>query len=503
MKKVWPLNALIVILLGLCVLLLIGAQVSSEPPFSRSRWIEEQKARGAHFSGDPDWKPFPVPAEKIEVEAPARAAGPRNVQVSFDLLAPDSGPAQPETQTEPHLAINPERESHLLAGYQEGRFSDGGARALTYAVSFDSGRSWQEGLLPGLTQAAGGPFQRASDPWVAFGPGNRAYYVSLGFDETSPDNGIFVSTSDDGGRTWGDPVTVVFTRTQDFHDKEAIAVDTRSDSPFRGRVYVAWDIVTTGPNQPAVLSYSADGGQSFSPPVTIEDEGANLGVFPLVGPRGVVHALWLQFTFGGIGLHIASSEDGGATWSEPVHISNVQAPGISGSRTAGAIPAAAVDPRTGDLYVVWQDERFSPGIDQVVLSRSADGGRTWTAPQLVSDGPRNAASFTPAVAVSPEGVVGVVYYSLRNDPARSVLVDEYFAVSRNRGRRFARSLRVSPASWDLRFAAVSRGFFLGDYQGLAAGRRMFHPLWIGTFNASRIDPGSKQPDAFTRPMPVR
>jgi hypothetical protein len=490
------------ILLGAASLLLIDSRAASEPSFSRSRWIEEQKAWGALFSGDPDRRPLPVPAEKIAVEAPARAAGPRNFRVSFDLLEPDGGPAQPETQTEPHIAIDPERDTHLLAGYQEARFRNGGARALTYAVSFDSGRTWQEGLLPGLTHSMGGRFQRVSDPWVGFGPGGRAYYVSLAFNETSPENGLFVSTSEDGGLSWGDPVAV-HEGAADFDDKESLTVDTRADSPFQGRVYVGWDTITASRRQLLRVSHSADGGRSFTPPVTIHGEGFNLGIVLLVGPGGVLHALWLSGDDADQLLVAARSEDGGETWSAPVTIAHPRAPGIVGSRTGGALPAAAIDARNGALYVAWQDETFSPGVDQVVLSRSTDGGLTWSAPRLVSDGPRNAASFTPAVAVSATGRVGVAFYSLRNDPTRSVLVDEYLAVSRDGGQRFGRSVRVSSTSWDLRSAAFSRGFFLGDYQGLAAGRRTFHPLWVATFDASRLDPDSRQPDAFTRPVAVK
>src|SRR5215216_1667056 len=192
MKKTAPLLALTLLLTGLA-----AWAVNGPATFSRSRWKAEQEAWGARFEGDvlpagrPRVRTFADAATAAAL--PARAAGPSNVRVSSDLLEANGGPAQPETQTEPHLALDPEQESHLLASYQEGRFSDGGARALTYAASFDSGRTWQEGLLPGLTVASGGRFERASDPWVAFGPGRRAYYTSLGFNETNPDNGIFVS----------------------------------------------------------------------------------------------------------------------------------------------------------------------------------------------------------------------------------------------------------------------------------------------------------------------
>ena len=58
----------------------------------------------------------------------------------------------------------------------------------------------------------------------------------------------------------------------------------------------------------------------------------------------------------------------------------------------------------------------------------------------------NRRSNTAAVAVSPEGWVGVSYYSLRNNPSR-ILVDEYLSVSKDGGQQFAKSLRVTATSW--------------------------------------------------------
>jgi hypothetical protein len=506
MKKI----ALPLAVAPLVVLLAAWAQPApdnSPEPFSRSRWkAEQERVWGARFEGDV--RPGGRPRVRSLVDTataaalPARPAPPANVRVSFDILGSNSDPAQPETQAEPHLAINPEQENNLLASYQEGRFADGGARVLTYAASFDAGRTWQEGILPGLTQAAGGAFERASDPWVAFGPGGRAYYVSLAFNETSQLNGIFVSVSEDGGRNWGSPVTVHAT-SADFDDKEAIVVDNQANSPFRGRVYVGWDTATANQRQPLLFSYSSDGGASYRSPVTIDDQGANIGIIPMVGPGGVVHAVWTRFIGNDGTLVAARSTDGGDTWSTPVAISDLHTAGLANARTGSILPTAAIDPRRGILYVVWQDSRFSPGVDQIVFSSSKDGGQTWSAPKRVSDGPLDAANFTPAVAVTPDGIVGVSYYSLRNDPSRGFAVDEYFAISRNQGKKFLRSTRVSPASWDMRFAAFAEGFFLGDYQGLAAGKKMFHLLWIATFDPSRIDPPARQPDAVTRAIKAR
>ncbi|HEY4575298.1 MAG TPA: sialidase family protein [Thermoanaerobaculia bacterium] len=495
----------LLLLLVPALLTLTGAAADRQPGFSRTRWLEEQQAWGARTSEN--LVPENPQRLKAFLDRLARAKPPSTgipkgvIRVSGDILAPAGGAAQAETETEPFFAIDPENPKHLLAVYQEDRFPDEGCRNLTSAASFNGGATWQESLLPHLTVAAGGPYERTSDPWVAFGTGGRAYFVSLGFNETNLQNGVYLSSSDDGGLSWSDPVAV-HSGTSTFDDKEAVVVDNRDDSPYKGRVYVGWDSITSSRQQPELITYSDDGGHTFQAPVTLTSQGASLGIIPLVGPGGIVHAVWLNYQGQAPFLLASHSTDGGRTWSAPVRISTVDAFGVDGSRTGAGLPSVAIDGRNGTLYVVWEDERFTPDTDQAVLSRSTDGGQTWSAPQRVSDGPGDAANFTPAVAVTPEGWVGVSYYSLRNNPAR-VLVDEYLSVSRTGGQTFAKGQRLTASSWDLRFAATSDGFFLGDYQGLATSAKTFYPLWIGTFSVSRLDPPARQPDAYTRAIKLR
>lgn len=497
-----PLPTLVFAFAACGALLAEAPSNSPQEAFSRSRWIAEHSAT-AHFDGGLLGSTRESIAESDTARlAPARRRptpeGPPNVRMSEDILEPDEASGgQPETEAEVSLAADPANEAHLVAGYQEDRFENGGARALTFAVSSDGGRHWGEGLLPALTRLTGGSFERASDPWVAFGTGTRVHYATIAFNETNPDNEVTLSTSEDGGQSWGAPVVVHVNHSRDFDDKEAVVADLATNSPYQGRIYVAWDTVFTDNRQVLRIAHSADDGASFSAPVEVWSGGQNLNALPLVGPDGVVHLIWMSFVQNTIQILTSRSEDGGETWSSPVTVGELRSHGVDGMRT-GQLVAAAIDPRRGGLFVTWPDERFTPGVDQIVLATSWDG-IGWSAPMRVSDGPDDAPAFTPAVAVNGQGHFGIAYSTFRNDPQRRFLADQYLVTTNSRGRLLGAS-RVSTHSYDIRNAALSRGFFLGDYQGLVAGQKTFRPVWVATYEDSRLREG-KQPDVVTLRIP--
>src|SRR5262249_3856673 len=156
---------------GLILMLLLDvgrAYGPSDPgtqgTFSRSDWIARRMRRRVPFSGGviPNLHPLPVPARPREGRAiiAPDAVTTEPVRVDHDLLDGDTV-AQQATYAEPYLAANPANPDNLLAGYQQNRFTSGGARAVDYAVSSDGGQTWSEALLPGLTVVSGGPWQKA------------------------------------------------------------------------------------------------------------------------------------------------------------------------------------------------------------------------------------------------------------------------------------------------------------------------------------------------------
>lgn len=456
------------------------------PPFSRAQWIRDHRLP---YPGLPNplvaLPPAPPPVlpdffllSTLRAFVDPAVTGP--VRVNRDLLPPGNA-TNPWSQAEPDIDVNPFNDKNLVAVYQESRFRDGGARALNFSTSMDGGVTWVEGSLPQLTQELGGPWERASDPWVAFGPDNRVYYVTLDFNETNPANQIGVSVSLDGGLTWGPPVKV-FRSELDFNDKEAIEVDTHPTSPHFGNVYVAWDVnISQGPGfaaQHLLVARSTDGGATYTAPVVLRTAGANIGAIPRVGPDGTMYVMWAG-RIGGIGwaIFLATSTDGGVSFATPRVIQTLTSQSVPFIRDGSILPSMAVDRNSGDLYLVWADSRWT-GVDQTTISYSRDKGVTWSPPMRVSSGPGDAATFTAAVAVNGRGEVGVSFTSLENDPWRSFGIDQYVSISRNRGVSFEPRRRLSPVTSDIRWAAWAREYFLGDYTGIAAGSRDFHMLWV-------------------------
>ena len=172
-------------------------------------------------------------------------------------------------------------------------------------------------------------------------------------------------------------------------------------------------------------------------------------------------------------IEVLRSTDRGATWSAPVTVASLTPAGTSDRytkrdvRSGTVVPAVAADPRTGALYVAWQDARFSGGArDAVVLATSADGGRSWSAPRLasVAGGPP---AFRPALAVAPDGTLALTYYDFRFGPAAIALplpVTGWLATSTDGGQSW-REVALG-GSFDLRLAPDAEGWFLGDYTGL-------------------------------------
>ena len=421
-------------------------------------------------------------------------------------------------EVEPQVAADPTDPKHFVAAWQQDRWSNGGAHGLVAAASFDGGKTWKESTLPFSRCAPGGAnFERASDPWVSIGSDGVVYANAISFDRTSNRNAVTTVRSTDGGLGWTNLRSVVEYDTnggQFSTDKNSVTAD-----PVKpGVAYAVWDTLvaaTDNPDDnphtaaftgPTYFSMTSDGGMTWSAPRIIlntSNRQQTIGNVIQVDPRtGTLYdfADLIQppnpggsnsNATQGFNVAFIKSIDGGATWSAPQIVAPIVNPTVTDPntgqllRTGDIIPESAIDPRTGQLYVVWQDSSFTSnpslkkGIVQIAFSTSSDGGATWAAPKPISTLTGQPA-FTPTVSVNSNGIVGVTYYDLRNLQAgntSTLPTDYWFISSGDHGTSFGNEAHVA-GSFDMLTAPFARGFFVGDYEGLTSVGTSFRPVFV-------------------------
>jgi hypothetical protein len=415
------------------------------------------------------------------------------------------GTSYVNAEVEPYLAVDPRDANHLIAVWQQDRWSNGSARGLLAALSLDGGTTWTLSQAPfaecnGGTAANGGGFQRATDPWVTFSPDGSAYQMGLVTNGSSfaagSSNAMTVSRSGDGGRTWSNPVSLITDTGAFFNDKNAITADPL-DARF---VYAVWDRLQQNVNGPAYFARTIDGGATWEPARSIYDPGTQrqtIGNLVRVLPNGTLVNLFTQLdgtnTQAPTGtLRVIRSTDRGATWSAPTIVSSHQPLGARDPVTGrnvrdGSVLAQMAAAPDGSLHVVWQDARFTGVRDSIAYSRSADAGLTWTAPVRVNAEP-NVTAFMPQVHVLAGGTIGVAYYDFRSDtPDPATLPTDYWLARSTDGVTWTETRVAGP--FDLLVAPDAGGLFLGDYMGLQGAGTTFLSLHVRTTDniANRTD----------------
>jgi hypothetical protein len=168
--------------------------------------------------------------------------------------------------------------STMVAAFQVARVEDGGGADLGFSTSTDGGKTWTYGYLPGLTvNYKGGSNSAASDASVVYDAKHGVWLICSLPIGNNGDN-VAVSRSTDGLH-WDNPVLV---DSSGGDDKNWITCDNNAKSKFYGHCYAEWD------TPEIMLSTSTDGGLTWGPAKTSADQVFGSGAEPLVQPNGQV-----------------------------------------------------------------------------------------------------------------------------------------------------------------------------------------------------------------------
>lgn len=317
-----------------------------------------------------------------------------------------------------------------------------------------------------------GPYNRVSDPAVAYDAAHSTWMIATLAITTSGSTvlgaAVIVNQSTNGGTTWSNPVVVHAASGAENLDKEWIVCDDTATSPFYGHCYVEWD--DNGSGNRIHMSTSTDGGTTWGSQQNTANNATGIGGQPLVQPGGTVivpidnanETSLLAFT----------STNGGSSWSSTVTVTTIRAHTVAGSLRSGPLPTAEID-GAGKVFVVWEDCRFETRCraNDLVMSTSSNG-TSWSAvTRIPADAVGSGVDhFIPGLAVdkstsgsSAHLVLGFYYYPVSSCSSSTCNLNIGYVSSTDGGAHWTTTTNITgpmTLSW---LANTTQGRMVGDY----------------------------------------
>ncbi len=242
-------------------------------------------------------------------------------------------------------------------------------------LSLDSGASWTRHDFN---------VSWCADPWVAMTPDGQTLVTMVGKHAAlaqQGSSGLVAFHSIDNGRTW-DSLPIGLGRS---HDHPTMAVDL-SAGPHRGWIYLSSHLWAEGRRYGVYIARSRNGGKSFDDPVyVIPNNLHNLAEMPVVLTDGTLFESFVDATYtpdsGGTQARevlfdrrrawVTRSSDGGFTFSAPFFVTDACGP-PPGYRLSAFAADVSRGPYDGRLYFACRAAGGGPIVASNALSTNLE-----------------------------------------------------------------------------------------------------------------------------------
>ena len=381
--------------------------------------------------------------------------------------------------------------------------------SIALSTSVDGGRSWSDPVstarkLPSTDLGPPDELQRVrglvnipflDKPWMSVGPNpdnpdQDFIYVTytefvtvldvlyidelLAFAVVELQTTIRLVKSEDGGKTWTDPVGISPTVRR-----------SSGDSPAPG------------------------GGIAVGLKRIVQ------GSQPHVAPDGSVYVSWMDSTDddsqeGLAEIYVSRSDDAGRTFTEPNRVIVFRETGFRPRNAffrywGSSFPRLAIGPQE-EIYVVYVGLNPANPEDEgdVFFTKSMDQGDSWTRPSILGGDRGSSLQFFAELTTDPSGNIHVMWGDMRDDRV-GTRYHIYYTTSSDQGETWGFELReLNIRTEDTRVTdfpsnpnkGFPNGLFIGDYFAIVASDEEVYMVWadsrLGEFG------GFNQKIAFAR-----
>jgi len=268
-------------------------------------------------------------------------------------------------------------------------------------------------------------------------------------------------------------------------DKTSMAADN-----FAGTAQHTIFLCSTnfGVSPPTItLTSSTDGGANFGPSggTLISNTGQSQGCYVAVGPDHSVYVFYFRGPDNK--LFVRKSTDHGVSFAPEVQVADLNTTavngdlGLNGGFRTNSFPQAAVNPVSGHIVVVYNDDpSLADTADNgdVFYTSSTSGGLTWSAPVKVND-IHARDQYMPTVAINSTGTRILFGYYSRDHDASNLM--------------FHRQSRLGTMDTTTGAITLNRSFQLGPDTPIAIGQDpVINSTYMGDYDeaASVSAPGA-------------